>query len=162
MGVQQGTQGFLSAGTFQTDFHGCSLEMVTNQCPSRGQAAEIHHRMELNSEMTRARKDASGYMRKHLGGLGGAPGTLRELVPLWESEQMVLSSGWECTQPFVFENHIEAEGWMQGCLQKLGRWVESSTSSGKGPLFCILYFYSWNKKNQATADHSGPMQHKRP
>lgn len=140
MGVQQGIQGFLSAGTFQTVFRGCFLELVTNQCPFQGQAAETRHRMELNSEMARAIRAASGYMRKPLEGLGDAPGTRSERCLLGESEQMVLSSGWERTQPFVFENHIEAEGWMQGCLQKLGRWTESSILSGKGPLLCILYF----------------------
>lgn len=57
-------------------------------------------------------------MRKLLEGLGGLPGTLSELLHLWEREQMVLSSGQEFTQPFVFENHIEAAGWVQGSLQK--------------------------------------------
>lgn len=58
-------------------------------------------------------------MRKLLEGLGDLPGTLSELLHLWEREQMVLSSGQEFTQPFVFENHIEAAGWVQGSLQKL-------------------------------------------
>lgn len=84
-------------------------------------------------------------MRKVLEGLGELPGTLSELVHLWESEQMVLSSGWEFTHPFVSENHVEAAGWMQGSLKKsespfIGRWVGSAVLAGKGPLFCILCF----------------------
>lgn len=78
MGVQQGIQGFRSAGTFQTVFHGCSLDLVTNQSPFQGQAAETCHRMERNSEMTKAIRAASGYMQKLLEGLGDGPGTRSE------------------------------------------------------------------------------------